>query len=123
MAKKKKKLPKKVGGFNVPKSVRRSSFLRAMLVTPTGRDMIAQAITAAAGAAVAVLVQEREAIAETGAEVVKTGARKSKHAAGIANEMVQSAASAVMGVVADAVKNFTPKAAKAKKPSRQVTAH
>ena len=85
--------------------------------------MIAQAITAAAGAAAAVLVQEREVIAETGAEVVKKGARKSKHAAGIATEMVQSAASAVMGVVADAVKNFTPKATKAKKPSRQVTAH
>ena len=32
-------------------------------------------------------------------------------------------ASAVMGVVADAAKNFTPKAPKTKKRNRQMTAH
>ena len=88
-----------------------------------GRDIIANAITAGAGAAAAVLVEEREAIADTGAKAVKKGAKKSKRAAGIVTEMVQGAGSAVMGVVADAAKNFTPKAPKTKKRNRQMTAH
>ena len=99
MAKKKSKLPKKIGGYKVPKAVRRSSLLRGMLASPMGRDIIANAITAGAGAAAAVLVEEREAIADTGAKAVKKGAKKSKRAAGIVTEMVQGAGSAVMGRV------------------------
>ena len=49
-----------------------------MLLTKMGRDIIANAMTAAAGAAAAVLVEEREAIADTGVKVVKKGAKKSK---------------------------------------------
>ena len=108
MAKKKNRLPKKVGGFKVPKSVQH-------LVAESNAGNANRSGYGRPGdnggcrrGPQAVLVQEREVIAETGAAVVKKGARKSKRAAGIATEMVQSAASAVMGVVADAVKNFTP---------------
>jgi Pyruvate/2-oxoacid:ferredoxin oxidoreductase gamma subunit len=122
MSKKKNKIPKKVGGFKVPKSVRKSPLLGRLVASPFGRDILANAITAGAGAAVAVLVQEREAIAEGSVKAVKKGARKSKRAAGIASEAMQSAATAVMGVVADAAKNFMSPKAKTKK-SRQAVAH
>ena len=99
-----------------------SQLLGRLVASPIGRDILANAITAGAGAAVAVLVQEREAIAEGTVGAVKKGATKSKRAAGIASEAMQSAATAVMGVVADAAKNFTAPKAKTKK-SRAPVAH
>ena len=60
------KLPKKVAGYRVPKSMRKSKLLRALLNNPMGRDVLANALTAGAGAAAAVLVQNREEIADGG---------------------------------------------------------
>jgi hypothetical protein len=122
MAKKNGKLPKKIGGFKVPKSVRKSPLVGSLLRSPLGRDILANAITAGAGAAAAVLVQDRDAIAEGSSKAVKKSARTSKRAAGIASDAVQSAATAVMGVVADAAKNFIMPQ-KTKKKGRRATAH
>jgi hypothetical protein len=108
MAKNKRKLPKKIGGFKVPKSMRRSPLLRGLLSSPLGRNLLANAITAGAGAAAAVLVRERNEIAGATKSAAKTGAKKSARAAGLAAEMVQSAASAVMGVVSNAAHTILP---------------
>ena len=121
MAKKKNKLPKKIGGFKVPRPVRKSPLLSKLLASQLGRDILANAITAGAGAAAAVLVQERQAIADGSTKAVKEGTKKSKRAVGIASDVMQSAATAMMGVVADAAKNFIPP--KAKKKSGRATAH
>ncbi|WP_254021559.1 hypothetical protein [Mesorhizobium escarrei] len=108
MAKSKRKLPKKIGGFKVPKSVRKSTLLRNMLASPVGRDLLANAITAGAGAAAAVLVRERGEIADATKSAAKTGAKKSARAAGLATDMVQSAASAMMAVVSEAAHKVLP---------------
>ncbi|QIA23268.1 hypothetical protein [Mesorhizobium sp. AA22] len=108
MAKNKRKLPKKIGGFKVPKPVRKSTLLRSLLASSVGRDLLANAITAGAGAAAAVLVRERAEIADATKSAAKTGAKKSARVAGLATEMVQSAASAVMGVVSDAAHKVLP---------------
>ncbi|TPK88726.1 hypothetical protein FJ934_19915 [Mesorhizobium sp. B2-4-12] len=102
---KKNKIPKKVAGFRVPKAMRKSRMLRSLLSSPLGRDLLANAITAGAGAAAAVLVQERGEVASAGKQLV----RKTAGAAGIATEMVQSAGSAVMGVLSDAADAVLPK--------------
>lgn len=125
MAKKKTKLPKKIGGFKLPKSVRKSALLRSLLSSPLGRDLLANAITAGAGAAAAVLVREREEVAETATKAAKKGTKKGTRVAGIATEMVQSAANAVMEVVSETASNFTRKQLTTKrgKNGGRTTAH
>ena len=98
------KLPKRIGGFKLPKPVRKSKILRAMLNNPMGRDILANAITAAAGAAAAVLIEERKEIKKAG----KKGLRKGAGAMGIARDAVQSAASAAFGVIGDAAHSILP---------------
>ena len=48
MMAKKLKLPKKVAGYRVPKSMRKSKLLSSMLNNPLGRDVVANALTAGA---------------------------------------------------------------------------
>ena len=96
------KLPKKVAGYKVPKSIRKSKLLRALLNNPLGRDVLANALTAGAGAAAAVLVQNREEVAPAGIK----GTKKGMQAAGLAGEAAQSAATAMIGVVRDAAHVF-----------------
>lgn len=100
----KNKLPKKIAGFRVPKSIRKSKMLRALLKSPMGRDILANAITAGAGAAAAVLVAERDEIKKAG----RRGLKKSTGALGVAGEAIQSAASAAIGVVAEAAQTVLP---------------
>jgi hypothetical protein len=100
----KHKLPKRIGGFKLPKTVRKSKMLRAMLSNPLGRDILANAITAGAGAAAAVLIKEHEAIEDVG----KKGLRKGAGAISIATDAVQSAASAAFGVIGDAAHSILP---------------
>ncbi|WP_309085301.1 hypothetical protein [Chelativorans sp.] len=104
MAKKKNPIPKKIAGLKVPKMLRKSRLLRTMLASATGREILANALTAGAAAAAAVLVKEREEVAEAG----KKGARKGAHAIAVGTEAVQSAASAAMGVVAEAADQILP---------------
>lgn len=105
MAKKKNAIPKKVAGFKIPRSVRKSAALRALLASDIGRDVLANAITAGAGAAAAVLVRDREEIADAG----KKGARKGARALSIATEALESGASAAMDSVKDSTYSLLPK--------------
>lgn len=100
----KTKLPKRIAGFKLPKRVRKSKMLGAMLNSPIGRDILANALTAGAGAAAAVLLEERKAVSKAG----KKGLRKGAGAIGIARDAVQSAATAALGVVGEAAHSFLP---------------
>jgi hypothetical protein len=104
MAKKKKRVPKRIVGVRIPKYMRKSRLMRAMLGSSLGRDILANAITAGAGAAAAVLVRERETVAEAGEKGLRKGAR----AAAIAGEAMQSAASAAMDAVSGAARSILP---------------
>jgi hypothetical protein len=117
----KNKLPKRIGGLKLPKPVRKSKVLRAMLSNPLGRDILANAITAGAGAAAAVLIEERKEVRKAG----KKGLRKGAGAIGIARDAVQSAASAALGVVGDAAQSFLPerKTPKGKEPAKHAVKH
>lgn len=55
----KSKLPKKVAGFKVPKGLRKSGMLDTLVGSQTGRQLLADALIAAASAAAAVLVKGR----------------------------------------------------------------
>ncbi len=101
---KKKRLPRKIAGIKVPKFLRKSHVLRTVLASSIGREIAARALTAAAGAAATVLIQDRTAIA--GAS--KKAGRKGSKVVGLATDAVQSAASAVMGVVTDAASSILP---------------
>ena len=78
MAKKTKaKLPKTIAGVKVPKAVRTSGLLDELLNSPLGREILAEAIVAAAGAVASVLMKKRpsaDQVAQTGEAIVDTGA-------------------------------------------------
>ena len=101
---KKNSIPKKVAGFKVPKTIRKSKPLKAMLGSKTGRDILGKALLAGAAAAAAVLAEEREDVAKAGKKGARTGAR----AIGIAGDAIQSAAHAAMGVVTDSATAYLP---------------
>ena len=112
---KKLKLPKKVAGYKVPKSVRKSKLLRSLMNNPLGRDVLANALTAGAGAAAAVLVENRDEVAQVG----KKGAKKGVQAAALAVEAAQSAANAMIGVVREAAHVIMPESEKAGTPGNK----
>jgi hypothetical protein len=105
MGKKSKAIPKRVAGVKVPKTLRRSKTLRTLLSSPLGRNMLANALTAGAGAAAAVLIEERQEIVDAGKQGLKKGGRT----IGRASEAVQSGTSAAMEVIGDAAHSMLPK--------------
>ena len=98
---KKSDIPKKVAGMKVPKSVRESKSLSTLFTSELGREIIADALIAAAGAAAAALTRTRTA-KNAGHAVADAGAG--------ASDAVQTAAGAVASVVSQAAKNFLPPA-------------
>ena len=116
---KKIKLPKKVAGYRVPKSVRKSKLLRTLLNNPLGRDVLANALTAGAGAAAAVLVQNREDVVQTGKKGAKKAGKKSVQAAALAAEAAQSAANAMIDVVRDAATTIFPTQLRVPSPQKR----
>lgn len=118
MGKKKNILPKKVAGFKVPKRVRKSRLLRSLIGSPLGRQIVADALTAGAAAAAAVLVRNREEVGEA----AQGGVRKGARAMGLVSEAVESAADAVMDVVADAARSMAPEGKRRGKPRRTTQA-
>lgn len=96
-------LPKKVAGVKVPKAVRKATSLGTLLNSGLGREILADALIAAAGAAAAALTRTRpvrnvgHAVAEAGEEAASAG-----------SEAVQTAAGAVANVVTEAARNFLP---------------
>ncbi|MGI0523447.1 hypothetical protein [Rhizobium giardinii] len=101
----KNRIPKKVAGYKVPKTIRKSSVIQTLLASNIGRNVLANALTAGAGAAAAILVEEREEIAAT----TKKGARKGARVIGLAGDAIRSAAEAATEVVRDAADAALPK--------------
>jgi|SRR5829696_2279968 hypothetical protein len=96
---KKSGVPKKVAGVKVPKAVRQSKSLSTLLTSRLGREILADALIAAAGAAAAALTRTRTA-KNAGKSVAEAGAETS--------DAVQTAAGAVASVVSEAAKSFLP---------------
>ncbi|HEX2136445.1 MAG TPA: hypothetical protein VHG30_11165 [Microvirga sp.] len=102
MAKKKAKKSgsKTIGGVKLPKALRGSS-LGTLLTSDVGREILADALIAAAGAAAAALTRTRAA---------KDAGHAIAEAAPASADAVQTAAGAVANVVTHAAKSFLPSA-------------
>jgi hypothetical protein len=96
-------LPKTVAGVKVPKAVRKSSSIGTLLSSGLGREILADALVAAAGAAAAALTRTRAA-REAGSAVADAGST----AASATGDAVQTAAGAVASVVTEAARTFLP---------------
>jgi hypothetical protein len=96
---KKSGVPKTVAGVKIPKSVRKSSPLASLFNSSLGREILADALIAAAGAAAAALTRTRTA-EKAGHAAVAAGTE--------ATEGVQTAAGAVANVVTEAARSFLP---------------
>jgi hypothetical protein len=107
MAKKAKtKVPKKVAGVKLPKAMRKSA-IGTLLASQLGREILADALIAAAGAAAAALVKHRPTAGQvtgTGKAVADAGA----NAAGTTRDAVQDAAGVVAGIVTEAARHILP---------------
>ena len=98
------KIPKTVAGFKVPKQIRKSSVVRSLLSSRTGREIAGRALIAGAGAAAAALVAERSDIADAS----KAAGRKGKRSLARVGEAAESGVGAAYDVVAEAARSFLP---------------
>ncbi|HEX2555534.1 MAG TPA: hypothetical protein VHL98_17690 [Microvirga sp.] len=107
---KSKKAHKSVAGVKLPKAMRKSSVLGSLFTSELGREILADALLAAAGAAAAALTRTRPARA-AGAAIADAGsdaAASAGTAATATGDLVQTAAGAVAGVVTEAARTFLP---------------
>jgi hypothetical protein len=113
----KNRIPKKIAGFKVPKSIRKSPMLKVLLGSAAGRRILGDALMAGATAAAAVLIQNnQDDVARTGKQAVKGG----RKAGSIATRAVKDAAGAMVGVIGDAAQAVLPDALTgAQKPVRR----
>jgi hypothetical protein len=105
---KKKAIPKKIAGFKVPKAVRQSKLLRNLLANPVGRQILADALIAGAGAAATTLVRDRGQVADAAAGAADATARGGRRVVGLLGEAIESAADAAFAVVTDAARALAP---------------
>jgi hypothetical protein len=96
-------MPKKVAGVKVPKAMRQSKSLGTLLNSGLGREILADALIAAAGAAAAALTRTRPV-----QKVGRAAAEAGSDAASATSDAVQTAAGAVASVVTEAARNFLP---------------
>jgi len=106
----KMKVPKRIAGFKVPKQIRKSELLHGLLASKTGREIAGRALVAGASAAAAVLVAERDEVADVAKKAGRSGARK----LGLVREAAESAVDAAVGVVTDAARAMLPEKRKRK---------
>lgn len=101
----KNRIPKKIVGFRIPKTIRKNAVLKALLASPTGRKILGNALIAGATAAAAVLTATRsDEIADAG----KGAAKRGKKAGNIAARAMKDAAGAMVGVIGDAASSILP---------------
>jgi len=103
----KTRVPKKVAGVKVPKTLRKSKTLDTLLGSPFGREVLAGALVAAAGAAASYLIKHRpsrDQIAEAGEAAAEVGAE----GASATKDMTQAAAAALAELVTVAAEKYLP---------------
>ena len=115
----KSKLPKKVAGFKVPKALRKSGMLDTLVGTQTGRQLLADALIAAASAAAAVLVKRgADAAAPNGKNAGRSLMSDATHAAtGALATFVTDAAHGLISGRTNASDGTGPKAAPRRRPA------
>ena len=114
MAKNKVKVPKTVGGWKIPKGLRKSGAVTMFLNNDLGRSILADVLIAAAGAAAAALVQHRP----TGAQVAYAGEAaldSGQRAVSGTADAVQVAAGTLGSVFTEAVRSIFPSDGTSKK--------
>jgi hypothetical protein len=102
---KKKRVPKKIAGVKLPKLLRSSSLVKALIGTKLGRQIFADALVAAAAAAAAALVavsaddvgDATKKVASAGKGGAKRVKRAVKDAAGAMSEVISNAARDALG--------------------------
>jgi hypothetical protein len=108
MARKKKgKRSKSAAGGKVPKALRKSGVVTAFIGSPLGREILAEALVAAAGAAAAALTRHRprmQQVAHAGETVADVGVQ----AASETKDLAQVVAGALAEVVMEAARNILP---------------
>ncbi|MDR9776891.1 hypothetical protein RJJ65_30405 [Rhizobium hidalgonense] len=102
---KKNSIPKKIAGYKVPKALRKSSLINGLLGSDIGRGILANALTAAAGAAAAVLVEEHDDVADA----ADRNMRKGRRALGTAGTAMSRAAEAAIEAVKSSTRDALPK--------------
>lgn len=102
---KKNSIPKKIVGYKVPKALRKSSLINGLLASDIGRGILANALTAAAGAAAAVLVEEHDDVANAADRSI----RKGRRALGTAGIAMSRAAEAAIEAVKSSARDSLPK--------------
>ena len=103
---KKNRIPKKIAGIKIPKVLRRNSLIKGLLGSPTGRQVIAQALLAAASAAAAVLTAAKAgeakkagaAVAHAGEDGIKVAKRALKSAASALSDSLGDSAKSALGL-------------------------
>src|SRR3954447_12200800 len=96
-------IPKKVAGVKIPKAVREPGTLSNLFNSALGREIIADALIAAAGAAAAALTRSRT-VKDAGKAAADAGAS----AASAGSDLTHTAAGAVATVVTEAAKTLLP---------------
>lgn len=100
-----RKIPKKVLGVKIPKLFRKNKLLKSLLASQTGRQLMADALMAAATAAAGVLVAAKpQFVARAEKGVAEAGAAGSD----VLKDAVKSAAAAVTDVIGNAAKAALP---------------
>ena len=127
MAKNKVKVPKKVGRVKTPKALRKSGVVEGFLNNPLGRDILAGALVAAAGAAVSALARHRPSasqVAEAGSATLATGGRAAKATADTVGDAVSTLSRAMTEVANSLVPaaRDEPKGGKKRKKTRPAQA-
>jgi hypothetical protein len=101
---KKIKLPKRILGLRIPKALRRSKTIEAILSSPLGREIVAGALVAAAGAMATALVENREDLARAG----KKGGRTAAGVADLSRRTLKSGARAFSEEIGSAIHKIIP---------------
>lgn len=110
----KNRIPKKVVGFRIPKTIRKNAVLKALLASDTGRKILGQALIAGATAAAAVLTASRsDEIADAGKGAAKGG--------NLAARAMKDAAGAMVGVIGDAASSILPRGEPSRRAPRRVS--
>jgi hypothetical protein len=118
----KMKIPKKVAGYKVPRTIRKNALLKTLLASNAGRDVLAKALIAGAGAAAAIMVEEKDEISDA----AKSGKRKGRRALGLLGRAFQQGSDAALDVVRETAMSAIPKRyrkAKRENPRKGVVVH
>jgi hypothetical protein len=113
MAKGKSKLPKTLLGVRVPKQLRRSGAVASILASPLAREILADVLVAAAGAAATALTRNRKG----GADISQTGggaAEAGGEVGGKAKDPLQSAGGTLGTVLSEVATTLLPSEKKGK---------